>query len=310
MPGPSNAATDLLPASYHYHEANGKRQVADPEHDISAFLHNELSLGRLDEMLQHLWLAGSKQAPKQLHAQVAMGREIVVVDRMDLHLVLDYDRRIFLKPIPRFLLDSEFWQNNLECPYGCMCPDPPAASCRANLRKVALGFLYTYVCLISSETDFFLAREKRLLPRRAMDSTVEWAEWKTMARELLREHSPESVHPRFLRAELRLSWIDWINRFTRFPSSEYIDGYNNYTSFYRENFRVMTALTVFLALVLSAMQVGLSTEVLQDSATFQTASVQFTLWSILWLIFFFGFIVFGPLLKFFIADLPAALREK
>ena len=51
-------------------------------------------------------------------------------------------------------------------------------------------------------------------------------------------------------------------------------------------------------------------EVLQDSATFQTVSVQFTLWSILWLIFFFGFIVFGPLLKFFITDLPAALRDK
>lgn len=261
-------------------------------------------------MLQHLWLAGAKQAPKQLHAQVAVGREIVVVDQMDLHLVLDYDRRIFLKPIPRFLLDSDFWQNNLECPYGCMCLDPPAASCRANLRKVALGFLYTYACLISSETDFFLAKEKRLLPRKAMDSTIEWAEWKTMARELLREHKPENVHPRFLRAELRLSWIDWIIRLTRFPSFEYIRGYSNYTSFYRENFAVMTAITVLLALVLSAMQVGLSTEVLQDSSTFQTASVQFTLWSILWLIFFFGIIVLGPLLKFFITDLPAALRDK
>lgn len=307
---PGNAATDLLPASYHYHEASGKRQVADPEDDISAFLHNELSLGRLDEMLQHLWLAGAKQAPKQLHAQVAVGREIVVVDQMDLHLVLDYDRRIFLKPIPRFLLDSQFWQSNLECPYGCMCLDPPAASCRGNLRRVALGFLYTYVCLISSETDFFLANEKRLLPRKAMDSTMEWSEWKTTARELLREHRPENVHPRFLRAELRLSWIDWINRFTRSPSFEYLRGYSNYTSFYRDNFRVMTALTVFLALVLSAMQVGLSTEVLQGNATFQTASVQFTLWSILWLIFFFGFIVLGPLLKFFITDLPAALRDK
>ena len=41
----------------------------------------------------------------------------------------------------------------------------PADTCRGIARKVALGFLYTYACLISSESDFHIANKTRLLPR-------------------------------------------------------------------------------------------------------------------------------------------------
>ena len=36
-----------------------------------------------------------------------------------------------------------------------------------------------------------------------------------MARHILNGHEPENIYPRFLRAELRLSSINTINRFTR-----------------------------------------------------------------------------------------------
>lgn len=306
-----NVSSDLFPASYHYYEASGKRLVADPDNDVSAFLHNELSLGRLGEMMQHLWFAGAQRTPRQLHFQVAVGRQIVVVDRMDLHLIWDNDGRIFVKPIPKFLLDLEFWQNELTCPYGCVCLDPAGTFCRSDLRKVALGFLYTYACLISSETDFHLANEKRLLPRKAKDTVVEWSEWKKLARELLNRHEPEKVHPRFLRAELRLSRINTINRFTRFPPFEsYLRGWNNYGSFYRDNLAWMAATTVFVALVLTAMQVGLATERLQGDAKFQNASYGFTVFSIFAPIFAFGIMILGAMLKFFITDVPAALQHR
>lgn len=311
MPGINDDATDLLPASYHYYNASGKRIVADPDKDVWAFLRSELSLGRLGEMLQHLWFAGAKHAPRQLHFQVAIGREIVVVDRMDLHLVWDKDGKIFLKPIPRFLLDPDFWQNNLNCPYGCMCPGSSAPWCMDGLRKVALGFLYTYACLISSETDFFLANEKRLLPRKALDATIEWEEWKSLARGLLNGYDPDNVHPRFLRAELRLSRINTINRFTRFPPFQsYLRGWNNYSTFYRDNLAWMAGTAVFVAVVLAAMQVGLATERLQRDANFQSASYGFTVFCILGPICAFGLLVLGSVLKFFIADLPAALKQR
>lgn len=241
---------------------------------------------------------------------------------MDLHLVWDKDGKIFLKPIPRFLLDQDFWQNNLMCTDGCVCADPfatsgrgtfghPAASCRDDLRKVALGFLYTYACLISSETDFFLANEKRLLPRKAMGATIEWEEWKKTARGLLDGHDPDNIHPRFLRAELRLSRINTIHRFTRLPPFQsYLRGWNNYSSFYRDNLAWMAGTAVFVAVVLAAMQVGLATERLQGNASFQSASYGFTVFCILGPICAFGLMVLGSIFKFFIADLPAALKQR
>lgn len=322
MLGVNIDATDLLPASYHYYDVTGKRRVADPNKDISTFLRNELSLGRLDTILQHLWFAGAKRAPRQLHYQVAVGQEILLVDRMDLHLMWSNDGKLFLKPIPRFLLDPEFRQNNLACAHGCACRYPLAAPfrcnlghpptfCREDLRKVAGGFLYTYACLISSETDFYIAQEKRLLPRTANNSTIEWSAWKSIARSILNEHEPENVHPRFLRAELRLSRINTINRFTRFPPLQsYHRGWNNYSSFYRDNLAWMAAATVFVAVVLAAMQVGLATERLQHDAHFQNASYGFTVFCILGTTCVLIVMVLGALLKFFITDLPAALKYR
>jgi hypothetical protein len=124
--GDGNTTGDKLPASYHYYEVHGTKKfrvVADPAKDVKSFLKMELSLGDLGEMLKHLWFAGSKHTATQLHFQVAMGREIVVADRMDLHLLWD-NERIFLKPIPRFLLDPTFWQSSLKCLSTCTCQNP------------------------------------------------------------------------------------------------------------------------------------------------------------------------------------------
>lgn len=99
---------------------------------------------------------------------------------MDLHLLWTNKRKLFVKPIPRFLLDPAFCRSNLQCPDGCACYAPPADTCCGIARKVAVGFLYTYACLISSESDFHIANEKRLLPRIEDDSPIRWADWKAL----------------------------------------------------------------------------------------------------------------------------------
>lgn len=303
MLGEENGATDPLPASYHYYDARGKRTVANPA-DVPAFVKSELSLGRLGEMLKHLWFAGAKHPATQLHWQVALGREIAVADRIDLHLLWDNNGRLFLKPIPRFLLDPAFWRGSLQCPPNCACQDPPADACQGNPRKVALGFLYTYACLLSSESDFHIANEKRLLPRKADDTTIKWTDWKNLARELLEAHHPDQVHPRFLRAELRLSRINTIHRFTRLPPFDpYLRGWRNYGSLLRDNLAWMAAAIVFVALVLTAMQVGLATERLQRDAAFQRASYGFTVFAILGPMCAFGLVILGALFNL-VKDLP------
>ncbi|KAH6650541.1 hypothetical protein F5144DRAFT_556471 [Chaetomium tenue] len=302
-------AADALPATYHYRETAGKHAVGDPADDTPTFLTRKLSLGGLVALLKHLWFAGAERPATPLHSHLAMGREIVVLDRMDMHLLWANEGKLFVKPIPRFLLIPAFCQANLLCPDGCMCGDPPPNACRGIPRKVALGFLYTYACLISSEIDFHIANEKRILPRKSNDQPIEWAEWKSLARELLRiqEHDPGELHPRFRRAEIRLSRINTISRFTSFPLfNPYFRGHHNYGSLFRDNLAWMATTTVFIAVVLTAMQVGLATEQLRDSATFQQASYGFTVFAILAPIGAFALVILYAL--FHVAkDLPSLL---
>ncbi|KJZ71987.1 hypothetical protein HIM_08615 [Hirsutella minnesotensis 3608] len=124
-----------------------------------------------------------------------------------------------------------------------------------------MGFLYSYACLISSENNFFITTERRLLPRKADDSTILWADWKALPRELLDNHDPNSVHPRFLRAELRLSRINTIHRITHISSFDpYLRGWNNYGGLFHDLLVWMATATVVIALVLTAMQVALNTD--------------------------------------------------
>lgn len=104
------SSTDGLPAAYRYYEAPGKRVVGNPADDIPAFLRRELSVGGLADMLKHLWFAGAERPATPLHFHVAMGREIAIVDRIDLHLLWLNRGRLFVKPIPRFLLDLDLPQ--------------------------------------------------------------------------------------------------------------------------------------------------------------------------------------------------------
>lgn len=241
-----------------------------------------------------------------LHSHVARGREIVVLDQMDMHLFWTNEGRLFVKPVPRFLLSPAFCQSNLQCPPGCTCQDPPANTCRAIPRRVALGFLYTYACLISSETDFHLANEKRLLPRKDHDEPIAWAHWKALARELLHthEHDPAMIHPRFQRAELRLSRLNTLSRLTTLRS--YTRSRHSYGSFFRDNLAWMAAATVFVAVVLTAMQVGLATDRLQGDAAFQQASYGFTVFAILAPIGVFVLVMLRALFHL-VRDLPMLL---
>ncbi|KAK4118112.1 hypothetical protein N657DRAFT_638280 [Parathielavia appendiculata] len=129
-----------------------------------------------------------------------------------------------------------------------------------------LGFLYTYACLVSSESDFYVANEKRLLPCMENDRPLEWADWKILARELLR-----------ISASTR---INIIHRFTSLPLfNQYLRGRHNYGSLFRDNLTWLTTATVFVAPVLTAMQVGLVMERLQGNAAFQQASYGFAIFA-------------------------------
>ncbi|KAH8651794.1 hypothetical protein BGZ61DRAFT_487580 [Ilyonectria robusta] len=58
---------------------------------------------------------GSTHAATSAAPPLLVDRVVIVTERMDMHLVWTTGR-IFLKPIPRFLLELRYWEEYLPCP--------------------------------------------------------------------------------------------------------------------------------------------------------------------------------------------------
>ena len=243
---------------------------------------------------------------------------------MDLHLLWTNDGRMFIKPLPRYLLSPEFWIENLCCPPSCECKNyhpteenstntcgseydtnPPFQECqRRKLQKCAMGFLYTYACLISYESDFTIAVDKHLMPQRSDGSIPRWEDWKKLVSEILPHINQCNIHPRFHRAELRLARLDTIHRFTQLPPfGPYMRGRRTYGSLFRDNLAWLATATVFIALVLTAMQVGLATDQLKENKSFMTAAYGFAIFAILGPLCGFGLVVVDAFYHL-LTDLP------
>ncbi|KAK0639096.1 hypothetical protein B0T16DRAFT_394887 [Cercophora newfieldiana] len=136
---------DQFPASFRIDE-----KLHTP-HSIPSFnpIDRELNPIRPHQRIRFLWLTGQPIPPRPLHHQLLLGRDIFVSKRIDLH-----------HPIPRYLLNPDFWEE-----YGS----------RRHLRECAIGFLLSYVALITYESDFRLAAEKGLTPRQ-----LSWSRWRSL----------------------------------------------------------------------------------------------------------------------------------
>jgi hypothetical protein len=119
-------------------------------------------------MAPHLWVMSTQSNANinPLHRQRVKGREIFVTEEPRLHLVWWHDR-IFVKPLPRYLLSYYFWDVVL-------AQNSPWLGNRQDaIRSAALGYLRTYRYLVQRETDFRIAQQDHLhlIPRE-----VSWAE--------------------------------------------------------------------------------------------------------------------------------------
>ncbi|KAL6722061.1 hypothetical protein ACLMJK_001166 [Lecanora helva] len=290
---------DLLPASQRTWDDDIQSPTASME-----FLKKELGVDRLNDIHQWLWLVGRPMPPRPLHYQKAVGRNIIVHEQIDLHLTWN-EQSIFLKPIPRYLLDQNFWQELLVCKDKCASTDvcdnesekhgtrPESQDGYINnqklveiertycdccaLRRLANGFLITYTTLVAYENDFDLAKSSRLIP-----SEISWLQWRAMVKEWLTLERKSDINPRYIYGELRLGRLNHIYRLTvRSPIRGYLYGYRTYHRFWNANLARITAFIAYIIVVLTAMQVGLATERLSKSNAFERASYGFTVFSIL-----------------------------
>ncbi|KAL7924499.1 hypothetical protein ACQKWADRAFT_319557 [Trichoderma austrokoningii] len=231
--------------------------------DAACHVTEELSVKKLNDIHDWLWLAGRPGAPRSLSYQQSSSREIVVDERADMHLVW-IPGRIFLKPIPRYLLDHGFWASHI------------VNKDDTSTYISALGFLRSYVALIQHESDFRIAKEKHLIPQ-----SVTWEAWVSFVDQFLETGYLEArVNKRYCYGELRLSRLNKICLFHgqirgyKFP-------YQTYGELLSMNMAPIGAATVYIAVVLTAMQVGLATPQLANNSAFQRASYGFTVFSII-----------------------------
>ncbi|KAH7119436.1 hypothetical protein B0J13DRAFT_629578 [Dactylonectria estremocensis] len=100
----------LLPATYRTESDD----LAAPSRHVFACIKTELDLHRLNKVSGWLWIAGRLMPPRPLHHQLLLSRDVFVTEQMNMHLVWT-TTRIFVKPIPRFLLEPCFWTEYLCC---------------------------------------------------------------------------------------------------------------------------------------------------------------------------------------------------
>lgn len=154
----------VFPASYRAKNATTQPFIVSAN---CASAKTDLSVKKLNEIHGWLWLAGRPMPPRPLNYQQASSREIILNENAGMHLVWDVSRRIFIKPLPRYLLSHNFWQNDLATDH--------------EFYKSAFGFMLSYAALIQYESDFFIAKEKHLIPE-----NLTWESWIDLVNQLLK----------------------------------------------------------------------------------------------------------------------------
>ncbi|KAL4949082.1 hypothetical protein BDW69DRAFT_188664 [Aspergillus filifer] len=279
----SNGLVSLLPASYGDALVSpiGNINLWPPADAITTFIQLDLSVERITRVQNYLWFAKGITPPKPLSTIISLGRKIALDENATMHLIYAGRQNIHLKPLPRYLLDSRFWSKYLLCGEGeapeCTCSGHDTCP-RSMLYKDALGFLYSYLTLIRYESDFFIAQSHSLLP-----PDLPWETWRRLSQEVLQNNiiTAQSINPRYTLGSLYLSRLNIIYALVYGDILRGYSGqYRSITELFAENVAPISAMTIYIALVLTAMQVGLATDTLAENRAFKNASYGFTVFAI------------------------------
>ncbi|RGP58794.1 hypothetical protein FLONG3_11383 [Fusarium longipes] len=232
----------------------------DQPDDFRRFLSAFFDLSRFNGIRNLLWLIGVHGAPRSLYYQKFLRRKITIAEELDLHLVWAKSR-IFIKPLPDFLLNYEFWEANISC-------DP-------QLHRAACGLLYSYCGLIRFGHDLQIAKDCDLVNR-----DLTFKAWSEFARAALPNLDPKDYHnmdPRFEYGELRLHRLDTIYRYSpyQFSISSMVQGFphvlsESYVPYMDQYNNAVSAFGV-IVIVLSAFNLSLSAAKNPDVDLRQTA---------------------------------------
>jgi hypothetical protein len=242
VPAPSAAQSETLPG-----------QPSIPLKDLSRtkkFLHDDLWSEDLNRMAPRLWIMTTLSSANinPLHRQRVKGREIIVTEEARLHLVWIHDR-IFIKPIPRYLLSYGFWEAYLDQRPESLNDE------QSNLRKAATGFLRTYRYLIRHESDLHIAQQDGL---RLIPNDVDWASFCRFTSDL-NDIQDSAVSRRYYFGELRLTRLNFYAPFLlRKFRFEQVHG--QYGDYFARLYGPVLFVFAVVSTILNSMQVALAAD--------------------------------------------------
>jgi hypothetical protein len=231
---------------------------------MTQFLDHEFWAQDLETLAPHLWVMSthSSNNVNPLHRQHVKGREIIVTEEPRLHLVWFHDR-VFIKPLPKYLLSQRFWEIFLVNGSTCL------GGRRDAIRRAALGYLRTYRYLIRHESDFFVAKQEHL---RLVPQDVGWAEFCRFISAL--DHIKDvDVSARYSYGELRLSRLNFYAPFF-LGKFHFEQIHGQYGDYFARLYGPILFIFAVVSTILNSMQIELAVE--------QVASVH---WVALWPLF-------------------------
>ncbi|KAG6986720.1 hypothetical protein G7Y79_00073g098190 [Physcia stellaris] len=133
---------------------------------LSDFLLGDICPTKLNGLAPHLWLCSTPSHTNipPLHHHAIHGRTIIASEDPALHLIW-FTGRIFIKPLPAYLLSHAFWQQYI---YG----GEPCEN-KKLIAESGLGLLRSYIYSICYERDLRIAQEPHLalVPRKSLGSS-------------------------------------------------------------------------------------------------------------------------------------------
>lgn len=263
--------------------------------NVDACLASELLTTELDTMAPYMWMMTTQSSANinSLHRQIVKGRDLVVAEDPQLHLVWRQDR-IFVKPIPKCLLMYDFWCDAFQGPDQLL------------LRRAALGYLRTYRHLIRQESDLRIAQQDNLC------LVPEGITWKQISLFLadLETIDDDQVSPRYAFGELRLSRLNFYGKFIlrRF---HYQRLHMWYGSYFGRFYGPLLFVFGLFALALGAFQVELAVEGLRypDNIDLRGLSRGLALLTLAGLVLIIV-VLFSLFLYLFIDEWQYAIRDK
>ena len=195
------------------------------------FMVSNLSMEVLNDIHNHLGIAGSYGNISPLHHQRVILRDIIPSELPQLHLIW-FDRKIYIKPLP-----------------DCLLNDSRYLSQAFDHDGVVAGFLRSYCSLIQYPVDLVIAKESNLITK-----DVTWEQWAIFRDTVLTKTGDLDINKRYEYGELRLNRLDIIYRITG-RGLTYFTVHRTYKTYFAQYFSIFATIFAFVAIVLTAMQV-------------------------------------------------------